>query len=274
MAYKISAGCIWYTLNMCRLAIYIGPQLSLENLLLKPEYGLMEQSWGPKEMNEGKLNADGYGFAWFNNGNQPASYRNPMPIWTDINLESLARTLTANQWFANVRSATVGLDVSHANTQPFTNEKFIYLHNGYIKDFKINYRAKIRSLIDDDFDKQISGTTDSEYIFALICQAANKNPGVAIPDIFRIVFDQLGKVLKRSSVLLNLVIGDGEKIFASRHAINGDCPSLYYNVQDELYPGGQLIVSEPFHESTNWRQVPEHHIITLDGINDASLVKI
>jgi len=127
---------------MCRLAIYIGPQLSLENLLLKPEYGLMEQSWGPKEMNEGKLNADGYGFAWFNNGNQPASYRNPMPIWTDINLESLARTLTASQWFANVRSATVGLDVSHANTQPFTDEKFIYLHNGYIKDFKINYRAK------------------------------------------------------------------------------------------------------------------------------------
>jgi len=70
------------------------------------------------------------------------------------------------------------------------------------------------------------------------------------------------------------VIGNGEKIFASRHAINGECPSLYYNVRDELYPGGQLIVSEPFHESTNWRQVPEHHIITLDGINDASLVKI
>ncbi len=259
---------------MCRLAIYIGPELSLENLLLKPKYGLMEQSWGPKEMNEGKLNADGYGFAWFNNGNQPASYRNPMPIWTDINLVSLARTLTASQWFANVRSATVGLDVSHANTQPFTNKKFIFLHNGYIKDFKINYRAKIRSLIDDDYDKQIDGTTDSEYIFALISQAADKNPGATIPDIFRIVFDQLGEVLKSSRALLNIVMGDGEKIFASRHAINGDCPSLYYNTRDDLYPGGQIIVSEPFHESSNWREVPRHHIITLDGINDVRLDKI
>lgn len=259
---------------MCRLAIYIGPKLPLDALLLKPEYGLLEQSWGPKEMNEGKLNADGYGFAWFNNGNQPASYRNPMPIWTDGNLESLARTLTADQWFANVRSATVGLDISHANTQPFTNDNLIFMHNGYIKDFKIKHRAILRALIDNNHDKIIGGTTDSEYIFALFCQAISKHPGIDIPDIFRIVFDQIREVVKDSWALLNVVIGDGKKVFASRHAINSDCPSLYYNIKDELYPGGQLIVSEPFNKTSAWQEVPEHHITILDGINDIQLIKI
>lgn len=234
----------------------------------------MEQSWAPKEMNECKLNADGYGFAWFDANNKPASYRNPMPIWSDVNLESLGRTLSANQWFANVRSATLGLDVSHANTQPFTDSKTIFLHNGYIKNFNGEYRTQFQSLIDAKHDKEINGTTDSEYIFALIRQAASTHPKFTIPEIFRYVFGQIEKIVKDSSALLNIVIGDNTKIYASRHAINGDCPSLYYNLQEEQFPGGQLIVSEPFNDSQNWQEVPEHHIITLDGTNDVRLIEL
>lgn len=259
---------------MCRLAAYIGPQLSLAKLLLKPEYGLMEQSWAPKEMNEAALNADGYGFAWFDDNNKPASYRNPMPIWSDVNLEPLGRTLAANQWFANVRSATLGLDVSHANTQPFTNSRYIFLHNGYIKNFNDEYRKKFQSLIDADHDKEIYGTTDSEYIFALVRQTISAHPEKSIPEILRSVFKQIAKIIKSSSALLNIVIGDNTKIVASRHAINGDCPSLYYNLQEKDFPNGQLIVSEPFNDSKNWQEIPEHHIITLDGTNQACLEKI
>ena len=50
---------------MCRLAAYIGPTLRLEELLLKPEHSLVKQSWAPREMMEARLNADGYGFGWF-----------------------------------------------------------------------------------------------------------------------------------------------------------------------------------------------------------------
>lgn len=259
---------------MCRLAVYIGPQLSLTNLLIEPEFGLMEQSWAPKEMKECTLNADGYGFAWFDHNKKPASYRNPMPIWSDVNLESLGRTLSSDQWFANVRSATLGLDISHANTQPFTDGNFIFLHNGKISDFNGERRVNIRSKIDADHDKGIHGTTDSEYIFALIRQTASKHPDLSIPDIFRNVFEQIEKVLQDSSALLNIVIGDNTRIYASRHAINSECPSLYYNTEEEDFPGGQLVVSEPFNDSRGWQEIPEHHIIILDGSSQPHLVRI
>jgi glutamine amidotransferase len=259
---------------MCRLAVYIGPQIPLSRLLLEPEYGLMQQSWAPKEMNEAKLNADGYGFSWFDADNKPASYRTPMPIWSDVNLESLGRTLSANQWFANVRSATLGLDVCHANTQPFSDNKFIFLHNGYIKNFNGEFRSQFQSLIDADHDKQIYGTTDSEYIFALIRQTVSTHPEFTIPEILRYVFKKIKKIINNSSALLNIVIGDNTKVYASRHAINASCPSLYYNLQEAQFPDGQLLVSEPFNNSPGWQAVPEHHIITLDGTQQPQLLEI
>lgn len=259
---------------MCRLAAYIGPQLPLSHLLLKPEHGLMEQSWEPKELNESRLNADGYGFAWFDINNIPASYRNPMPIWSDANLEPLGRTLSSRQWFANVRSATLGLDVNLANTQPFADEKLIYLHNGYVKNFNGEHRVQFQSLINAEHDKGIYGTTDSEYIFALIRQTANENPELPIPDVLRHVFQKIKEIVKNSRALLNIVIGDGDKIYAFRHAINGDCPSLYFNVKNKSYPEGQLIVSEPFNDSGNWQLIPENNFIILDGKNKPDLMDI
>lgn len=161
---------------MCRLAVYMGPEIALEQLLLHPAHSLMQQSWGPLEMREGKLNADGYGFGWFNQDARPASYTNPMPIWTDPNLPALARTLSSPQWLANVRSATRCSDVSHANTQPFTDDTFIFLHNGYIKDFALTLRHWIRCKLSADIDAYIRGSTDSEHLFALFRQVMAGQP--------------------------------------------------------------------------------------------------
>jgi len=259
---------------MCRLAAYIGSEISLGDLLLKPDYGLMKQSWAPREMNESKLNADGYGFAWFDPENKPASYRNPMPIWSDVNLDPLSRTLFSSQWFANVRSATLGLDVNHANTQPFTNEHLVFLHNGYISDFNSVHRTKFHPLIDAEHDKEIAGSTDSEYLFALIRQTVTDFPKLSIPDVLRKVFGQVDQLLNDSRALLNIVIGDSKKIYASRHAINGQCPSLYYGVQEKLFPKGQIVISEPFNDSGNWKAIPNDHFLILDGTSQPQVIPI
>ncbi len=81
---------------MCRLAAYIGPVLRLEELLLKPDHSLVKQSWAPREMMEARLNADGYGFGWFDHTGRPLRYRQTMPIWTDPNLAELGRGLEAD----------------------------------------------------------------------------------------------------------------------------------------------------------------------------------
>ena len=97
---------------MCRIACYIGPEIALADLLLQPDHSLLQQSWNPQEMREGRLNADGYGFGWFDVSGKTARYTNPMPIWSDPNLESLSRSLHQTIWMANVRSATRCMDVS------------------------------------------------------------------------------------------------------------------------------------------------------------------
>lgn len=259
---------------MCRLATYIGSSIPLEALLLRPDYGLMEQSWAPREMREGKLNADGYGFGWFNADGHPAAYRNPMPIWTDPNLQPLAHSLSATQWFANVRSATLSLDVSHANTQPFTDERFIFLHNGYLREFSQRVRRELRSTVNGAIEAGIHGTTDSEHLFALFRHIHAEDPASSIPDIFAKLCKITDKILDGASALMNIVIGDGTKVYCLRHAINGECPSLYFNLNDENFPGGQLVASEPLTTSDFWEPVPVHHIFVMDGANDPQIIPL
>ncbi|MFB3089839.1 MAG: class II glutamine amidotransferase, partial [Gammaproteobacteria bacterium] len=68
---------------MCRLAAYIGPEISLGRFLMEPSHSLLRQSWEPKEMDEAVLNADGFGFGWVNQSNKAAIYTNTYPIWSD-----------------------------------------------------------------------------------------------------------------------------------------------------------------------------------------------
>jgi glutamine amidotransferase len=246
---------------MCRIAAYLGPEIPLKHFLLDPDHSLMVQSWAPREMKEARLNADGFGFGWFAEDNNPATYTNPMPIWTDPNLEGLGRVLTTNLWLAYVRSATRRTDVSHANTQPFSDNELIFTHNGYIDQFGETLRHHIRHALTTECEKTIHGNTDSEYLFALLRQhlAQNNRIEVALPEMFRLLTKWAGDV----RLLLNIVIAQKDAIIATRHAINGDSPSLYYSDSDPAFPDGKLVASEPLTDRANWIEVPEHHILWL-----------
>ncbi|GMR17808.1 MAG: ergothioneine biosynthesis protein EgtC [Gammaproteobacteria bacterium] len=259
---------------MCRLAVYRGPEIPLEQLLLHPAHSLMKQSWGPQEMREGKLNADGYGFAWFDRQNKPSAYTNPMPIWTDPNLPALGRTLASSMWLANVRSATVCSDVSHANTQPFIDDSFIFLHNGYIKDFALTLRHWLRCQLIPGIDAHIRGSTDSEHLFALFRQIMVDNPDYTISNglvrLMEIITEGLGK----AKGLLNIVVANSQQIVALRHAVNGECPSLYYTTDDKDYADASLIASERLTPSGSWQAVPEHHLLIVDPDKSIEIVPL
>lgn len=252
-----------YTAYMCRLAAYIGPELPLAQLLLHPHHSLMKQSWGPQEMKEGKLNADGYGFGWYKADGQAACYNNPMPIWTDPNLESLSETLRAPLWLANVRSATRSMDVSHANTQPFSHQQFIFLHNGYIKDFPGKIRHRIRCLLSEEIESTVRGSTDSEHIFALFLQLLVENPGCTLEQGVLKLVEIIEQDLGSCKVLLNLLLSDGKSVCAIRHAINGESPSLYTTNSDPDYSNAHLIASERLTPSKHWESVPDHYMVTI-----------
>ena len=252
-----------YDRHMCRLAAYLGPSIDLGQFLLQPDSGLMQQSWAPQEMKEGKLNADGYGFAWYNSDQCAAVYTNPMPIWSDPNLRHLARSLHGDLWLASVRSATRYTDINHSNTQPFTNERLIFLHNGYIKDFPSSLRPRIRQLLRPEIEADVEGNTDSEYLFALLRQIMHEQPTLGLEQALSQLVHRLSDWLADTRALLNFILSDGHTLISLRHAINGESPSLYYTQEEANYPGATLIASEPLTESDSWITHPQHQILVI-----------
>jgi glutamine amidotransferase len=248
---------------MCRLAAYLGPAISLQQFLLAPPHSLYRQSWEPQELKYARLNADGFGFGWFGPDNKPATYTSARPIWSDSNLPDLARTLTAPLWLAEVRSATQGNPVHQFNTAPFCDAQRLYIHNGFIREFHHCVQPEITAMLTPEIAAGIRGNTDSEYLFACLQQLLLDDASLDLPGAIRQLFALLADMVTNQAALLNIIITDGTHLYAARHGINHECPSLYYTTDDELFPGGQVIASERLSEGSFWQPVPEHHLLMI-----------
>jgi len=259
---------------MCRLAAYIGPTLPLKQFLVDPPHSLVHQSWAPKELHYAKLNADGFGFGWYGLDQAPAIYTNPAPIWNDLNLDYLAKSIESDLWLANVRSATQGSPVNQSNTQPFHDAELIFLHNGYIRDFRTLFRSLFEAELEPEFSASIRGNTDSEYLFALLRQILADDTDLPLDVALGALFEQLDEWIGDQDALLNIVVTEGQRLYASRHAINHDCPSLYYTTDDDAFPDAQIVASEPITHADFWQPVPEHHILILDPEQPPELIPL
>lgn len=252
---------------MCRHAAYLGPSLSLERFLLRPDHGLVEQAYRPREMLTAELNADGFGFGWYHPETGPGTYTNPMPIWSDVNLAHLGPAMSSNLWIANVRSATRGQPTNQANTHPFRAGGLLFSHNGFVRDFAETLRPTLRAFVRPEFDSEIRGNTDSEHLFAalrhVLAQDVRAQDDSGIETALRRLFDRLAQWLDAVPALLNFLVADGQRIIATRHAIDHESPSLYYGRDVAAFGEGWLIASEPLTEAGEWEPVPDHHFVTL-----------
>ncbi|MHB8253244.1 MAG: ergothioneine biosynthesis protein EgtC [Acidiferrobacter sp.] len=257
---------------MCRLAAYLGPPLSLGQFLLAPKHGLLLQSYAPREMHEGHVNVDGYGVGWLATNGELAHMTHSIPIWADHNLATLGRNLTSSLWVASVRNATTGLANHPANTQPYLTDGLLFLHNGSLANFPV-IRTAMRRMLAPEIENSIEGTTDSEYLFALLRQmlrGTDFDPRETLRELAQCAVDQLG--VERA--LMNIIVTDGERLYALRHAINAPSPTLYFTSDDEDYPGATLIASEPTTDGAYWQPIPEHHILTIDANKPAELISL
>lgn len=250
---------------MCRHAAYLGPEIALAQFLLAPPHSLEVQAWAPKELRYARLNADGFGFGWYGMDDRAVHYVSSMPIWSDLNLPTLAGNLHSDLWIAAVRSATPGLTSHPVNTQPFADGDFLFSHNGYLEDFTGLVRPQMQRWMSPEAEGHISGTTDSEYLFSVVRQLLDEDEELPVEAALGEAFNLVGEWVDGKAALLNVIMTDGERVYASRHAINHECPSLYYTTDDDSFPeGAQLVASEPLTEAGLWRSVPEHHILILD----------
>jgi len=239
---------------------------------MEPDHSLYRQSWEPKEMEDAILNADGFGFGWLNPSKQTAIYTNTRPIWSDTNLSSLCESLFSPYWLANVRSATPGQQIKQSNTHPFKIDQILFTHNGYIEDFNPKIRSIFHDILDVSIQAEIQGNTDSEYLFALLRQQLLKIPDVA--EAIAAMVSILSEIISDEKILLNIIVGDGTQFYILRHALNGQCPTLYYSIEENEFPDSILIASEALTESRKWQVVPEHSYCTISDNTPPNFISL
>ncbi|OKH44727.1 ergothioneine biosynthesis protein EgtC [Calothrix sp. HK-06] len=262
---------------MCRLLAYIGIPVNLETLLYKPEHSLIVQSYQPREMLSGVVNADGCGVAWYDlkKGSEPFIYKNTLPIWNDINLPSISRYVESNNILAYVRSATLGQALDMSNSQPFQYNNFSFIHNGRIDKFKKTLYRPIRSKLSDEIYQWIGGKTDSEHFFAMILNKLTANPDKTIEQAVHATLLELQEMALSydTYALANLVISDGKRLVASRYATKQPAPTLYWIKNGPNFPNSVIIASEPLFTG-NWQACPENSIISVGEDCDIRIEQI
>ena len=244
---------------MCRIAAYCGPEIPLENIIVRPRHSLLAQS---QKAAEAKLavNGDGFGVAWYDDIlPEPGLYRDVLPAWADDNLVNLCRMVRSPLFLSHVRASTVG-ETSRVNCHPFTHGRWSFCHNGQIPHFKAIRRQMERHLPDDLYDAR-RGTTDSEMIFlSLLADGLQDDLAAAMTaTLARITAD-----VADAPVKLTCVFSDGTSLFGFRYGSDGVAPTLY--LSDRLDNGGRAFASEPLTGvAAGWVPLPPNTLCRLDA---------
>jgi ergothioneine biosynthesis protein EgtC len=252
---------------MCRFVAYLGQPITLARVLSEPEHSLIVQSYRPAEMTSGTVNVDGFGVGWYNRAVDPTPcvYSNICPIWSDRNLPGLGKHVASDCIFANVRSATPGQAVDQSNCQPFTHQQLLFMHNGYIENFRTTLMRPIRDTLRDEYYTTIGGSTDSEHIFALFLNGLHGQT-VTVETIVEAVAKTTRQLAAWAAergirIAVNTAISDGKCLVASRFARPGPAPSLYYACAPPFFPRATVVASERLFLDPEWLAVQEDTIV-------------
>ena len=181
---------------MCRVLAYIGPETPLESLLLKPANSLINQALDPERHPELQLAGWGFG-AWGEHllkPEDPFIYRRPMAAFYDDNADRIIPSLQASTMLAHVRAAsynskTVLVD---ENCHPFSFDEtpWIIAQNGDMPNWMLLQR-KLLQHCEDRYLKQMRGTTDTEFLYALLLSLLD---GDSDEDVHRAIEEMVGLI--------------------------------------------------------------------------------
>jgi len=221
---------------MCRALLYLGEPVLLDNFLYQPDSALVRQSYMPKMLN--MLNLAGFGLrAWDPGSHDPerayAYYSQQLPVF-DRNLKNLAEKIRAGCLLAHVRGVAyhTRVEISLQNCHPFhfTNVPLVLAHNGDLARFG-EMKPLLTEHIKPQILAQIHGTTDSEWVYALIVSQLRDSYlrpsadglAVAIERTIEIIRDARKKLGITISSSLNLFIADGTQLAAVRYCFDFGC---------------------------------------------------
>jgi predicted glutamine amidotransferase len=256
---------------MCRWLAYSGSPVLLEELLYGPENSLVVQSLHSR-MGAEETNGDGFGVGWYGDKETAAVFHSIEPAWNDRNLRALSGHITSRLVFAHIRAST-GSPVQQTNCHPFQHGRWLWMHNGLIRDYHAVKRDLTLAVSPERYP-DIEGTTDSEVMFHLaLTFGLEEDPPAAVARVIGLV-EKVGREHGVEHPFQGTIAtSDGECIWAFRYSSEGESRSLYYSTDVRtlraMYPEnellrevgdeGRLIVSEPLGDALPgaWNKVPE-----------------
>ena len=158
---------------MCRVLAYIGSEIPLEALLLKPENSLVNQTLDPERHPQLQLAGWGFG-AWGEhlcNPEKPFLYHRPMAAFYDDNVHGIVPSLQASTMLAHVRAADYNSKtvLADENCHPFsyTGTPWIVAQNGDVPHWQLLQR-ELLAHCKDEYLEQMRGNTDTEFLYVLL----------------------------------------------------------------------------------------------------------
>ncbi len=258
---------------MCRWLAYSGTPIRLEELLVKRDRSLIDQSLHSRE-GATPTNGDGFGVGWYDDTETPRLYRSVHPAWNDRNLRELAAGISSHLFLAHIRAST-GTAIQETNAHPFRYQRWLWMHNGLIRDFP-RVRRELVLAVDDSLFTSIEGTTDSETMFYLaLTFGLESEPVAAVERMVGFVEETGRRHGIADPIQMTIATTDGRSVYAFRYSSEGKSRSLYFSTRmDALrahYPESdelaqlsdetRIVVSEPLGDLAGaWNEVPESHV--------------
>ena len=256
---------------MCRWLAYSGSPILIEELLYKPDHSLIDQSLHAR-LGVDTTNGDGFGVGWYGaNPETPAVFRSIEPAWNDRNLREVAGHVESGLFLAHIRAST-GTAVQQTNCHPFRYGRWIWVHNGMVRDFA-RLKRDLALAVDESLYASIEGSTDSELLFYLaLTFGLEEDPPAAVERMVGYVEEVGYRHGTEHPIQMTIGTTDGINVWAFRYSSEGDSRTLYYSSDvralRELYPDrarlrgisdeARVIVSEPLGDLPGvWNEVPE-----------------
>jgi glutamine amidotransferase len=288
---------------MCRILSYLGGPVLLDDLLYAPDSSLLNQTIAAQML--AMLNLAGFGMAaWDPSSHEPQApyrYRTTQVAVFDRNLKELASKLRVGALLAHIRGVplTSTVQVNDQNVHPFRFDgvPLAMAHNGDLAGFR-DMRFDLVPHVRPEFARAISGSTDSEWIYALVVSALPDPGAVNAPDaILAAIRSALATIrtvrerhgIDRSSSA-NLIFCDRTNLVAVRYTFDfgrfgagqlqgsAEFLSMWYTFGADYglhdgewkltggagLAGSILVASEPLtRDFATWIEVPEYSALVV-----------
>ena len=213
---------------MCRWLAYSGSPVLIDEVLYRPKHSLIDQSRHAR-MGVDTTNGDGFGVGWYSADTEtPAVFRSIEPAWNDRNLREVTGHVHSPLFLAHIRAST-GTAVQQTNCHPFRYGKWLWVHNGLVRDFHL-VKRDLALAVDESLYPYIEGSADSETLFYLaLTFGLEDDPPAAVARMVGFVEEVGRRRGVEHPIQMTIGTSDGKSMWAFRYSSERDSRTLFYS---------------------------------------------